>query len=220
SPALWRGGARSAARPGQTERAAGAGRRAEEIPAPTARDHYLIAASMARQGGPDALAAALAELDEALKRDPRHYWSLVQRGICHLERGELVEAAGDFGQCMGLWPEFAWGHFNRGCVLDRAGDKAAAILDYSAALERDPDLVPAYVRRGLARLELKQDAAALDDFDRAAARGARGPAVSAGRAVALERLGRHEEADAAFAEGFAQSGALDDSARARLAWSY
>jgi serine/threonine protein kinase/Tfp pilus assembly protein PilF len=220
SPALWLDRARYRGLLGDSGGAEEARRRAKQIPATTARDHRQVAESMARQGGAEALRAAIAELDEALKRDPRHYWSLVQRGICHLERGELVEAAGDFGHCMGLWPEFAWGHFNRGCVLDRAGDKVAAILDYSAALERDPELVPAYVNRGLARLELKQDAAALDDFDRAAALGARGSAVSAGRAVALERLGRHEEADAAFAEAFAQSGALDASARARLAWSY
>ena len=152
-------------------RAAEARRRAEQTPATTARDHYLLATSLARQGGPERLRAAIAELDEALQLNPRHYWSLVQRGICRLERGELVEAAADFGQCTGLWPEFAWGYFNRGCVLDRAGNKAAAILDYTAALERDPGLVPAHVNRGLARLELKQDAAALADFDQAGALG-------------------------------------------------
>ena len=101
------------------------------------------------------------------KLNPRHYWSLVQRGICRLNGGDLVGASSDFGQCTGIWPEFAWGYFNRGCVLDRAGNKAAAVLDYTAAIARDPGLVPAYVNRGLARLELKQHAAALADFDRA-----------------------------------------------------
>ena len=101
-------------------------RHAEQTPATTARDHYLLATSIARQGGPEGLKAAITELDEALRRNPRHYWSLVQRGICRLERGELVEAAADFGQCTGIWPEFAWGYFNRGCVLDRTGNKAAA----------------------------------------------------------------------------------------------
>ncbi len=131
-----------------------------------------------------------------------------------------MEASGDFGQCTGLWPEFAWGYFNRGCVLDRAGAKAAAVLDYTAALERDPGLAPAYVNRGLALLELRRDARALADFDRAVALGARAAAVSAGRGVALERLGRHEGADAAFADGFAQAGDLDAQARARLARAY
>ena len=174
SRALWLDRARYSALRGDVAGAAEARRRAERTPATTARDHYLIAAAMARQGGPEGLRSAIAELDEALRLNPRHFWSLVQRGICRLERGELVEASGDFGQCTGLWPEFAWGYFNRGCVLDRAGDKAAAILDYTAALERDPGLVPAYVNRGLARLERKQDAPALADFDRAAAPGRAG----------------------------------------------
>ncbi len=184
SRALWLDRARYWSLRGDDARSAEANRRAENTPATTARDHYLIAASLARQGGPESLRAAIGELDEALRLNPRHFWSLVQRGICRLERGELVEAAGDFGQSTGLWPEFAWGYFNRGCVLDRAGDKAAAILDYSAALERDPGLVPAHVNRGLARLECRQDAPALADFDRAMALGARArpsPPVAAWR---------------------------------------
>jgi tetratricopeptide (TPR) repeat protein len=220
SRALWMDRARYWSLLGDDGGAAETRRRAEAIPVTTARDHYLIAASMARQGGPEGLRSAIAELDEALKQNPRHYWSVVERGICHLERGELVEAAGDFGRCTGLWPEFAWGHFNRGCVLDRAGDKAGAILDYTAALERDPGLLPAYVNRGLARLERRQDAEALADFDRAVALGGAGPSISAGRGVALERLGRPAGADAAFADAFARAGALEATARARLAWSY
>ena len=165
---------------------------------------------------------AIAELDEALRLNPRHYWSLVQRGICHLERGEFIEAAGDFGQCTGIWPEFAWGYFNRGCVLDRVGSKAAAIRDYTAALERDPGLVPAYVNRGLARLESKQEAAALVDFDRARELGAADAIISIGRGIALEGPGRHDEADAAFSEGFAREEAdrLPAPTRARMAWAY
>ena len=86
------------------------------------------------------LARAVAELDQALELNPRDYWSSVQRGVCELELGNLVAAAGDFGKCIGLWPDFAWGYFNRGCVLDRGGKKAEAIEDYSAALARDPEL--------------------------------------------------------------------------------
>src|SRR5262249_21164165 len=155
------------------------------------------------------------ELDEALRRYPRHYWSLAQRGICHLERGDLVEATADFGQCTGLWPDFAWGYFNLGCAFDRAGRKAAAILEFTAALERDPDLVPALVNRGLPRLELKQHRAALADFDRACALGAQDARISAGRGIALEGLGHHRQADAAFADCFAHAGGLPAPARAR-----
>jgi tetratricopeptide (TPR) repeat protein len=220
SRALWLDRARYHSLRGEKEEADSARRHAEQTPATTARDHYLIATSIARQGGPEALKAAIAELGEALRQNPRHYWSLVQRGICHMERGELVEAAADFGQCTGIWPEFAWSYFNRGCVLDRTGNKSGAILDFTAALDRDAGLVPAYVNRGLARLELKQYALALADFDAAMGLGARDASVSAGRGVALESLGRHREADGAFADCFARARDLPDSTRARLAWAY
>jgi eukaryotic-like serine/threonine-protein kinase len=220
SRALWLDRARYFSLRGEAERAHSARRRAELTPATTARDHYLLASSLARQGGPDGLQAAITELDEALRQNPRHYWSLVQRGICRLERGELVEAAADFGQCTGIWPEFAWGYFNRGCVLDRTGNKAAAVLDFTAALDRDPEFVPARINRGLALLELKQYAQALADFSRAVALGAHDASVSAGRGIALEGLGFHHEADAAFADCFARAQGLPASNRARLAWAY
>ncbi|MHB1559675.1 MAG: protein kinase domain-containing protein, partial [Isosphaeraceae bacterium] len=179
SRALWLDRARYLAIVGDSARAGECRRHAQSIPTATARDHYLIATAMARQGGPDRLRAAIAELNEALRINPRHYWSLLQRGICRLDRGELAEAAGDFGQCTGLWPDFAWGYFNLGCALDRSGGKAAAILDYSAAIELDPSLAPAHVNRGLARLELRRDAEALADFDRAFELGAQNASISA-----------------------------------------
>ena len=105
-------------------------------------------------------------------------------------------------------------------MLDRTGNKAAAILDFTAAIDRDPRLIPAFVNRGLARLELKQYAPALDDFDRAQSSGVLDASVSAGRGIALENLGRHGEADAAFADCFARSEGLTASTRARLSWAY
>ncbi len=220
SRALWLERAGYWSLQGDARLAAWSRRQAEQIPATTFRDHYLVATSLALRGGPEGLRAAMVELDEALKLNPQHYWSLVQRGICRLNGGDLVGASSDFGQCTGIWPEFAWGYFNRGCVLDRAGNKAAAVLDYTAAIARDPGLVPAYVNRGLARLELKQHAAALADFDRASSLGGGDAIVSAGRGVALEGLGRHDEADDAFRVCFDHVDGLPDSTRARLSWSY
>jgi tetratricopeptide (TPR) repeat protein len=58
------------------------------------------------------------------------------------------------------------------------------------------------------------------DFDRAGALGAGDPSISAGRGIALEGLGRHDEADRAFTDCFARAGPLAASTRSRLAWSY
>ncbi len=217
---------------GEHERAAEARRMAEQTPARSSSDHYALAAALALKGTREGLRQALVELDLALALNPRHYWSTVQRGICHLELGEPLLAAADFGQSIGLWPEFAWGYFNRGCVLDRAGRKDEALADYTAALERDPKFIPARVNRGLVELERKRYAAALIDFDAAlAARQSsdqpaepaghrRDPALLAGRAMALEGLKRHAEADRAFADALSAAPPRGDPVRARLYWSY
>jgi tetratricopeptide (TPR) repeat protein len=220
SRALWLERADDLERLGESARAAEARRIAGRTPATTARDHYALATTYARRGGSDQYARALAELDEALRLNPRHYWSSVQRGICHLEMGEPLLAAADFGQCVGLWPEFAWGYFNRGCVLDQGGRKAEAIADYTAALRRDPSFVPAAINRGLALLELKRYDEALADFDRVLGLGRGDYALHAGRGIALEGLKRHDEADKEFAEAFARVAPRPDPARARLCWTY
>src|SRR5439155_12149522 len=82
------------------------------------RDHYLLAITHA---GQRRYKEAITELDQALRLNPRHYWSLLQRGICLQELGQEALALEDFFGCTILWPEFAWGHFNRGRVLHQMG---------------------------------------------------------------------------------------------------
>ena len=93
----------------------------------------------------------------------------------------------------------AWGYFNRAVTLDQLGQMPAAIADYSAALERDPDLLAAVQNRGIAQLELQQNAAALADFDRLRDAGQNDSVLYALRGQALERLQRSDEADTEFA---------------------
>ncbi|MFM9960258.1 MAG: protein kinase domain-containing protein [Planctomycetaceae bacterium] len=166
SAAVWRTRAALLRQLGKTDRAAAADHQADKIPPTTARDFYLLATTHLQSGSPDRYAQAIRELREALQRDPRHYWSWMQKGLCHLEQGEPQLAVADFGVCIGVWPEFAWGYFNRAFTLDQLGQKEAAIADYSAALDRDPELLAAWQNRGMARLELGQHAKALADFDR------------------------------------------------------
>jgi tetratricopeptide (TPR) repeat protein len=220
SKALWLDRANYFSQLGQTDRARIARDRADTIPAATAREHYLLAISYARHGGADDCRKAIAELNRALNLQPRHYWSAMQRGICHMELAESALAIGDFGTCTGLWPEHPWGYFNRGYVLDRMGMKADAIDDYTAALDRDKSFVAALINRGLARLELKQYGSALTDFDQSLAMGGQGDAsLSAGRGLALEALGRHAEADSAFQQAFTLA-PHPDPAHDRLNWTY
>jgi serine/threonine protein kinase/tetratricopeptide (TPR) repeat protein len=220
SRALWLDRASYLGRRGRADQARTARQRAEQITVVSARDHYLLATSLARQGGPENHARAVAELNLALDLDPRHYWSWSQRGLCYIELGELELAAADFGHCTGLWPEFAWGYFNLGYVHDRAGRKAEAINCYTQALAHDPGLVAAHVNRGLACLELERGAQALADFDQALAQGPDEPSLRACRGMALEALGRHAEADESFKVAFSHAGAVPAPTHLRMLWAY
>jgi serine/threonine protein kinase/tetratricopeptide (TPR) repeat protein len=192
---------------GEAERAEQVRTAAGQVQPHSARDHYLLATTYIRNydHAEGASTRALAELDEAIRLEPHHYWSFLQKGIVHQERGEYVEAAGAFGVCIGLWPDFAWGHFNRGYAYMKCGRLSEAIADYTAALERDPGFLLAYLNRGATRLKLHQEKAALADFRIAEDWGFDDLALHSGCAAALEALGRPEESDAAWARAFARS---------------
>ncbi len=191
--------------------------RAGQIEPASARDFYLLAMASARAGR---YAEAVAQLDKALRREPKHYGAWVQRGICHQERGEHALAAGDFGVCVGLWPDFAWGHFNRACAADACGHREEAVRGFTEALRLDPDFVLARLDRGLARLEQEQYRAALEDLDAAARLGCDDAGLHGGRGVALERLGRHADAGRAFRLAERRAAALPRPQRLRLRWAY
>jgi eukaryotic-like serine/threonine-protein kinase len=220
SRALWLDRARYLDALGESAEAKSARQSAEEIPAASAREHYLLATSLARAGSPRDYGRAITELDKALALDPRHYWSWLQRGICHTELGEFVLAAGDFGRCTGLWPDFAWGHFNLGYVQAQSGKTAEAIASYTRALECDPALTAARVNLGLACLELKRYPEALVELDQALSKDNDDAALQAGRGMALEALKRYPEADAAFRSAFTRAADLPTPARLRMRWAY
>ena len=102
---------------------------------------------------------ALEALDRAVELNPTHYWSYVQRGLIRQVRREYLAAAADFGKCVGLEPDFAWGHFNLGYVLEQGGLKKEALDAYTTAIELDPGFADAYQNRAALRIELGQHCA-------------------------------------------------------------
>ena len=219
TPALWLDRAGYLVKLGRDAEAAAAKGRAESLPPATARDYYLLATSLMRNGGA-AQAKAVAALDEALRLNPRHYWSLLQRAACHLERGDHLRAVSDFSEAVRVWPDAPLAYFSRGYAFMRAGRNAVAEADYGRALERDPQFVHAHLNRGLVRLELGQFAGALADFDAAVALGHDDAPLHVGRGKALEALGKHADADQAFARALDKLPTLDPALRRRQLWVY
>jgi serine/threonine protein kinase/tetratricopeptide (TPR) repeat protein len=217
SPALWLDRAEYLSKLGDASGARVAQKMAEQTPPNSARDHYLLATTLARSRH---YTEAINELNAALRINDRYYWSWFQRGVCEMELGRLNAAAGDFGACIGLWPEFTWGHFNRGYVFYRTGLRAEAIEDYTTALRCDPTMTVAVFNRGLAYKELERFDAALADFERAAELGRDDALLHAERGLALEKLGRTKEADAAFAAAWGQFRSLTHDAQQTLRLTY
>jgi serine/threonine protein kinase/tetratricopeptide (TPR) repeat protein len=205
---------------GETAAARTARALAEQVRATSARDHYLLAAAYVRKGGADNYRQAIAELNEAVRRNPRHYWSYFQRGMCFKEIGDYTLAAGDFGTCIGLRPELAWAYFNRGWVLHQIGKRESAYADYTDALGRDPDFANGYMNRGLVCLEMQRFTQALADYDRTARLGRDDATLHAGRGIALEGLRRPAEADEAFERAFARLQTAPAMLRSRIRWTY
>jgi tetratricopeptide (TPR) repeat protein len=220
SPALWHDRVYYLTQLGETEAAKTAQAEADRIQPSSARDYYLLAITYIRNGGPQNHAKALTALDQAISRNPRHYWSYLQKGICYQEMGKHDLAAGTFGICIGLWPDFAWGYFNRGYALYQSGTRAEAIDDYTAALHWDPKFVDAYVNRGLVCLELRRYAQALNDFQHAANLGRDDASLHAGLGMALEGLKRYQEADGAFAQMLNGLKTVPEAQRIRILLTY
>jgi len=103
-------------------------------------------------------------------------------------------------------------YYEDGLARQRAGDADGALQSFSWAIQRSPDLLPAYVARGTVHLGRGELALALADADAALEAGAAGAAANATayalRGEALRLLDRSDLALAAFAEALALDPAL------------
>ncbi|MEJ7637600.1 MAG: hypothetical protein WKF75_06305 [Singulisphaera sp.] len=135
-----------------------------------------------------------------------------------MELGETILAVGTSGPVRASG-RITLGLFQSGLHARPRRQEGGSHPGLHLGLDRDPGLTAARVNRGLAHLEIKAYGPALADFDRATL-GAGGVAVQAGRGIALEASGRHNESDAAFREAFRQAGTGPDPARIRLLWTH
>jgi serine/threonine protein kinase/tetratricopeptide (TPR) repeat protein len=222
TPALLEERAFYLAKLGDVDGAEAARAAARSLPPTTARDYYLLATTHIRLGRRD---DALRALDRAVTINPNHYWSFVQRGLIHLDQRDYVAAAGDFGDCIGLEPDFAWGYFNLAYVFSQVGNKAYAIDLYTAAIDRDGSFAMAYQNRAGLRLDLGQHRGALADLDRAHDLGCDDATLHGSRAKALAGLGRYKDAEDALATALAKADAEkpkpgQEPAALSIRWAY
>jgi tetratricopeptide (TPR) repeat protein len=97
--------------------------------------------------------AALADLNEALARNPQLANVYVNRGTALLRIGRYSDARADFDHAIQMGPDNrVVAYFDRGMAQEKLGNLSAAYLDYKSAQDLAPGFEPARVE--LARFQV------------------------------------------------------------------
>jgi tetratricopeptide (TPR) repeat protein len=94
-------------------------------------------------------ARARADLDAALRKDPRDALALALTGSLLLQEAKLREAIAAYDRSIDSQP-MAFAYFDRGFCHQGLGDYAAAVADYTAAHEMDRSNIAVICERGQA----------------------------------------------------------------------
>src|SRR5262245_60357537 len=108
--------------------------------------------------------AAMADLKEAIRIDPRFACSFSNRGRVWAFKGDFERAIADYSIAIKLDPEFAIAYNNRGDAYLKRGEIDRAIADFSAAIKLDPLSVKAYGNRRFAYQRKRDYKRSLADY--------------------------------------------------------
>ena len=86
--------------------------------------------------------AAIAELTESIRLDPKDANAYCGRGFAYGSRGELDKAIADLTEAIRLNPKLAIAYYNRGRAYKGKGDLDKAVADLDASVETNPSLRP------------------------------------------------------------------------------
>lgn len=116
------------------------------------------------RGDPD---RALADLNEALRLNPRSTRGLIERASIYLARGGLDQAIADYTAALSLRPKSAAAFYGRAEAFRAKNAFDRAITDYDRALRLDKKLAAAYAGRASAYRARGELDRALADFNEA-----------------------------------------------------
>jgi tetratricopeptide (TPR) repeat protein len=182
SPALYENRARLLRALGRKDEADADEKKGSRPPA-TFLDHHLRAAALHRRGQ---WLEAWAAYQSALALRPDEYWTLFRLAKVLENLHRYPEAENLLRGCIALRPADPTAYNNRGAVLLHQRKWEAAAGAFEAALDRDPDYLPAYGNLMLAHAEQKQVALAEQVYRRYLGRK---PADRREHAWALNSLG-------------------------------
>jgi tetratricopeptide (TPR) repeat protein len=144
--------------------------------------------------------AAIASLDEAIRRDPTSADNRLRRGLAWIAKRMPERAVLDFSAAIGLDGSNVAAYHQRGLVWKQLGDEDSALADLDQAIRLSLYDAKIYVDRGTIWYQRGRYDLAIADFDRAIAFAPGLASAHYHRGLALERNGDAEGAKASFAE--------------------
>ena len=152
----------------------------------------------ARRGCPGTrVNRALADLNEAIRLDPRNAKAFSNRGGAWFKKGQLDQAIADCTEAIRLDPRMASAHGNRGVAWLKKKDLDKAIADLNEAIRLDPRDVHAISNRAAAWYEKAEPDRAIADYTEAIRLDPRNAEYRVNRATAW---GMKSEYDKAIAD--------------------
>ena len=112
-------------------------------------------------------AESMADLDAAIRLDPRTPWYRIERGRFLMDLGRLDEAGSDFDEAIRLDPDYFLPYVYRGGMNEEAGRDEQARADYRKIVALYPDYWYAFESIGATSFRMGDFAAAREGFERA-----------------------------------------------------
>lgn len=137
---------------------------------------------------------AMADIDKALKIDPRSYQAQKQRGTVYLQEKNYKQAILEFDQAIIHAPEESEAYLGRGNAYSELKLEEKAIADFGRCLERNPKSWSAYYNRGDSYTVLQQHNKAIADYSSSLLIKANNPKAYTARAGAYLELGERQKA--------------------------
>lgn len=109
----------------------------------------------------------IAAYNEAIRLNPKDYYSFYNRAIARTAKGDLHAALEDYNAAIQLKSNDADAFMNRAMVRADLAELDGALQDYDAALRLHPRDADIFINRGIARAEKGDLDGALQDYDAA-----------------------------------------------------
>ena len=125
---------------------------------------YVMRAEIETRSQND-FAAALADMDEAIKLEPHYAGYFINRAFMKYNLDDYFGAMADYDYAVGLDPASIEAHFNRGLLLAEVGENNKAISDFDFVLKSDPGNFMALYNRAMLYFRTGQYRQSVADYD-------------------------------------------------------